>query len=323
MNIDGHKLHLHPQRVTDWLKGERIAPLYVEISPTNACNHNCSFCGLDFAREGKRHTLDMDRVELALDLQSTGVKSVMIGGEGEPCLAEGTNRFAKQAAGMGIDVALTTNGTKFDPECLKYLKWVKFSINAGTRETYAKVHGRDDFRRVMDNLGHAVNYQCANELGCSIGVQLVALPDNVLEISHFAEVLQGKGVDYFVVKQYSQHPQSINQGKPVEALIKHRDIGGMPVIQREPPPPRTYSKCLAEAFWSYIDSQGNVWGCSCFQGDERFLYGNIYERSFKEIWENRVFPDVDVSKCRIGCRMDACNRYLHELTHPDGHVNFI
>jgi len=46
--FDSHKLMLHPGRVAAWLEGNRIAPIYIEISPSGACNQKCRFCALDF-----------------------------------------------------------------------------------------------------------------------------------------------------------------------------------------------------------------------------------------------------------------------------------
>ena len=94
---------------------------------------------------------------------------------------------------------------------------------------------------------------------------------------------------------------------------------------------RSYDHCLALPFWSYIDASGNVWGCSVYLGDDRFKYGNIYEETFKDIWESKVRQDslswveekLDVSRCRVNCRMDEINRYLGELKNPSNHVNFI
>ena len=94
---------------------------------------------------------------------------------------------------------------------------------------------------------------------------------------------------------------------------------------------KNYDRCLALPFWSYLDSGGNVWGCSAYLGDERFLYGNIYENSFKEIWEGEkrrcslgwVEKELDIKQCRVNCRMDEINKYLWELKHPPEHANFI
>jgi radical SAM protein with 4Fe4S-binding SPASM domain len=94
---------------------------------------------------------------------------------------------------------------------------------------------------------------------------------------------------------------------------------------------RGYGRCLALPFWSYIDAGGGVWGCSSYLGDERFLYGNIHEETFERIWEGErrreslafVASALDPDGCRMNCRMDEINLYLWQLTHPDGHANFI
>lgn len=47
-DIDSHKLMYHPHTVSQWLDGVNVYPIYVEVSPSGACNHRCSFCALDF-----------------------------------------------------------------------------------------------------------------------------------------------------------------------------------------------------------------------------------------------------------------------------------
>ena len=94
---------------------------------------------------------------------------------------------------------------------------------------------------------------------------------------------------------------------------------------------RGYQRCLALPFWSYIDAGGNVWACSAYLGNERFRYGSIYEKGFEEIWKGKqrqqflqwATDELDVSDCRVNCRMDKINNYLWELKHPPEHVNFI
>ncbi len=94
---------------------------------------------------------------------------------------------------------------------------------------------------------------------------------------------------------------------------------------------RNYQHCYALPFWAYIDANGNIWGCSAYLGDKRFICGNIYENTFKEIWEGNkrkkilkmAQNELDTKNCRVNCRMDEINRYLWELKCPPEHVNFI
>ena len=42
--LDSHKLDFHYERVDQWLSGEKIAPVSVDMALTRACGAMCSFC---------------------------------------------------------------------------------------------------------------------------------------------------------------------------------------------------------------------------------------------------------------------------------------
>ena len=334
--------------------------LTMDVDVGNVCGLNCPHCfrrddRVDMVCNPLTHEEIVDYVKEAKEL---GLKQIKILGRGEPFQNPRFLEFLEEMTALGMGVAVFTKGHVLGSDELaeRYnghrgittakqlvdrLKELNVSILLGfnsfdhsIQEEYVGVNEYPktallrsyvQFRdRALINLVNAGFNEYVEGQATRLAFSFAPFkPENMDEVDELTLQLEPRAVDYLVVKQYSQHPQSINQGEPVKPLIAYRDWGNLKVIQREPPPPRTYDKCLAEAFWSYISSDGSVWGCSCYQGDERFLYGNIYERSFKDIWENRCFPDVDVSKCRIGCRGDQMNRYLHELTHPDGHRNFI
>lgn len=214
LRMDSHKLIFHPQRLSDWLDGQDIYPLTVEISPSGACNHRCIFCGLDYLGYQPRW-LDKDLIIACLEqMQTKGVKAVVMAGEGEPLLNPATPAIINHARQIGLDVGMSTNGVLFTraiaQECLPSLSWIRFSVNASNEEMYKKVHwGRDgDFARVLHNLAEAVAIKRGQGLSTTIGVQLVLLSENHENLLEFAAQLKTIGVDYFSIKPYSQHPQS-------------------------------------------------------------------------------------------------------------------
>jgi len=84
--IDSHKLIYHVNRVNDWIEGKNIYPIYMEVSPSGACNYRCVYCGLDFM-EYKPRYLDTDIFKMRIsELGTLGLKSIMYAGEGEPFL---------------------------------------------------------------------------------------------------------------------------------------------------------------------------------------------------------------------------------------------
>jgi len=352
--IDKHKLMYHVDRVSDWLKGRLVYPIYMEISPSGACNHRCSFCGLDYM-EYQHRFLRTDKIKETLtELGRLGLKSVMYSGEGEPLLHKDLGDIIQHTRQAGIEVAITTNGVLLSQtlteKILPNTEWIKISISGATPETYAQIHrtNEEDFNRVINNMKNAARLRTANGYKCVLGMQLLLLPENKEEATKLAKLAKDIGMDYLVIKPYSQHPLSKTQiYKDItytdyqylaEELAGYNSkqfnvIFRLRTMEKWDQQEHDYEGCLALPFWSYVDAGGNVWGCSVYMSSTTttFLYGNIYESSFKEIWHGekrkeslrRVEQDLDVNKCRVNCRMDKVNRYLHGFKTPPPHVNFI
>ena len=51
--LDGTKLAWHLERVEQWQKGERIAPVTIDMALTRACNYSCGFCYAMFQENGR------------------------------------------------------------------------------------------------------------------------------------------------------------------------------------------------------------------------------------------------------------------------------
>ena len=275
--------------------------------------------------------------EIISELGKLGIKSIMFGGEGEPFLNDDLGKMVVAAFYNDIDVAITTNGVLFtNPyHYLGITKWIKVSVDAGSAKTYAKIHrtSGDDFHSVFKNLEYAVEIKHKEKYECTLGVQSLLLNENKDELINLAKLSQNIGIDYLVIKPYSQHLSSKNklsvnleQIKELAYKLSEFNTNNFKVIFRLNAFNRTkknYQDCFSLPFWAYISTVGDVWNCSAMIGNnDIFNLGNIYHHTFKEIWENH-FNSADIEGCRINCRMDACNEYLWELKHPSGHVNFI
>ena len=359
-SIDSHKLLFHPTSVAKWLEAEDnwsklkiIYPIYVEISPYGGCNHRCTFCALDYMGY-ENIGLEFDTLKNTLtNMAQKGVKSVMFAGEGEPLLFKGLDLIVEHCTKIGIDTSLTTNFVPLNKKnierCVENCSWIKVSLNAGTAKTYAQIHqtNEKDFERVMDNLKYALEYKRKNNLKCTIGVQTLLLPENKDEIELLAQQCKEIGVDYLVVKPYSQHlfsetnkyadidyTQTMHLGKDLE---KFNDdtfhvVFRAHTMQKYVVKKQSYKQCHSTAFfWGYIAADGKVFGCSAYLGEDKFCYGNIYDNTFEEIWESDkrkksyeyVKNELDIKNCRVNCRMDEVNGYLWRLKHPNEHDNFI
>lgn len=349
IRMDSHKLIYHPEVVARWKKGENIYPIEMEVGLTNACNHRCIFCAVDYTGYQptmlKKGVLLPNLKEVALK----GLKSIIYAGEGEPLINKDAVEIINQTKNYGIDVAMSTNGVLFtkevSKECLKSLTWIRFSTSAIREDTYNKVQrGKaGDLQKVLINMGEAVKVKYDLKLKTTIGVQLLLLPENQGEIVEMANELKKIGVDYFTVKPYSQHPQSGNiiEVNYQELLSLENELKGIATedfniyfrahAMKKLVCKRGYKHCYALPFMVYMDAGGNLWPCIVFMGKEELSYGNINEESFVKIWEGdrrkkiiEYFDHMDLEKkCRELCRLDEMNKYLNDLIYPGEHVNFI
>lgn len=349
-NIDSHKLMYHVERVASWLKGDLVYPIYMEISPAGACNHRCVFCSMDFMGYKNRfidETVLKDRIT---EFGQLGVKSIMYAGEGEPFLHRHLPQLIAHTHENKIDVAITSNGVLMTPvisdQILEHVEWIKISCNAGTPESYARIHGtrEDDFKKVLLNIEYAVNRREQQNLKTTIGLQILLIPENSGEIEHLAQNAKDIGADYLVVKPYNHHSKNAHKYnikykdyEPIATALETFNSDDFQVVFRAnamrkwDSKQRDYSKCNALPFWAYIDAAGNVWGCLAHLLEEEFLYGSIMTHSFQQIWESEkkkkmldhLGTCLDIKSCKMNCRMDEVNRYLNNLIHPPDHVNFI
>jgi len=359
-SIDSHKLLYHPVEVSkwyetkgDWEKQKEIYPIYLEITPIGSCNHRCTFCSVDYI--GYKSIKQDEKIlgDRIREMASLGVKSIMFAGEGEPTLYKPLPNILDICSEVGIDTSLTTNAVAINETTVKnYVKnckWIKVSINAGDRDTYASVHQTkpEDFDKVVDNLSAAVKIKKENNYSCTIGAQMLLLPENMQSAILLAKKMSQIGVDYLVIKPYTQSLYGTSRKyegltyksmMSLEEELKKYETDEFKVVFRANTMKKLeelkqpYEKCYATPFfWGYIMADGSVYSCSAFLGNDNFNLGNINTQTFKEIWQgdkrkqniNYVKNDLDISTCRKNCRMDEVNRYLWALKHPNAHVNFI
>lgn len=350
-NIDSHKLNFHPLAVGRWMEGELIYPVSLEISPSGTCNHHCAFCSQDYLGYQKRF-LDKDVIiKTLLEMHEHGTKSVVYAGEGEPLLHPDIPVIVQKTKAVGVDVAMSTNAVLLKEEIgekiLPYLTWIRISLNGFDENIYKKVHGsaKGDFDRVLRNLESTVKTKKRLGLDVTIGIQYVLYDENydLDGIIELVKTLRKIGVDYFSVKPFSKHPLSDKRIKPFDYRNTDTLRESLEAYQTETfsvlvrtnaiqhiLSEKKYNRCLGLPFWSYIDSNSDVWPCLSYIGVKGNDLGNISQQTYAQILASEKYQstlkrlqNIDTTNCRKPCRLEAINEYLYNLKKGSEHQNFI
>lgn len=352
-SLDSHKLYYHLDRVCEFKNRGDCAPIYMEVSPCGSCNHRCVFCAYDYIAYPNRKLNEEKFYEFTRDIAKAGLKSMLFAGEGEPLLHHKICELVAYAKSCSIDCAMFSNGALLSPKIaeklLPNLTFLRFSFNGGNNETYARIHTShkksSDFNKVVENIKFACEFRKKNNLKVDLGSQFVLLKENVNSLLQAIETMKNCGVDYISIKPFVlQNSAQGYRGEvfsqdELDELIKsasHYQSPEFSVIFRknafENYGCRNYSHCYGCSFITTLNSAGDLASCLPYWDNKNFVYGNINEQSFDDIWNSPKRKQIkefleqklDARICPPNCRPNAINEFLNEIINPNvKHVNFI
>lgn len=355
LQLDGNKLTSHLDEVEQWMEDQwSVNPVFVAFSPSSMCNHKCTFCVYHY-KEFKPIYFPRERyLSLVDEWSNLGIKSIFFAGDGEPLMNKDCIEMIEYTKQNKIDVAMNTNArlineTKAE-SLAKNLSWIRISLNAGTPTNYKNIHrtSENDFFKVLENLKLLVKYKRKYQEenpDFVIGVQCLLLQENFHEIRDLAGQLKEIGVDYLAVKPFLKHPLITfdselkeNKDDVLKELAKAESLNSdnFKFVLREnnfkeSSGKREYKRCLSGPFMLELDAKGNLYTCGPYIENEDHCYGNILNKSFKEVWDSErrkevtknIQENLDVKNCMPYCRPDSVNKFLWEIKNPPMHVNFI
>ena len=358
--LDGHKLIYHIERILKWQKGERVAPVTIDMGLTKFCNTACIYCiGVTQGGFTKGQMIEPDALMRFIeDCGRLDVKGIAFIGDGEPTLNPAMYDAVVLAKKIGIDIGIGTNGLKIDmnraEDILRDATYVRINLSAGSREGFAKIHqsSPDNFDMLLEKIKTMVKIRKKNDYKCTIGIQMVLIPENFNEIMKLAKLGANLGVDYLQIKQCSDteyHELGISP-KDYERVqdvlkeaekqstgnylvkVKWNKINIMDETEVYRGGFRKYDICYGTPLLGQISGNGKVYPCGPFFEKKRFLVGDINRDSYYDIvksdryWnvQQDIVNNVDVHcDCTIGCRQDYINKFLWDLKNPPEHINFI
>jgi MoaA/NifB/PqqE/SkfB family radical SAM enzyme len=146
-------------------------PDAIKIELTSYCNLKCSYCASQFKLRPQGEIDELFLKEILKQGKTVGVKEIGMFLLGESFLVKKLPeyiRYAKEEAGIEY-VFLTTNGTlctqdRLAPVIDAGLDSLKFSVNAGSPERYAEMHGVDCFDMVVANIKNMREYMDKHNL---------------------------------------------------------------------------------------------------------------------------------------------------------------
>tara|TARA_Y100001938_G_scaffold8794_2_gene10740 strand:- start:9605 stop:10777 length:1173 start_codon:yes stop_codon:yes gene_type:complete len=316
------KVLANADRAVEFIRTGNTPPVLVEVDPSNACNHACSFCLSSYIHFDKyKGTETFSRAQmqrdilmnLCKDFVDMGVRAINWTGGGEPTVNKHLKEAIEYCGSNGLQMGMFTNGTLLDKHDLfntlvDNMTWVRISIDSGTKETYdgvRKPKGDANWDKMVSNLSKLIEVNKSKGNKIDIGVGYVVSPDTYKEIVNFAEFFKDFDVTYcqykpeIIIREKGGEQRDIEfwRGDVQPLLDKAASILGdkfevngyklEDLAEDREKFGRDYKKCLGSQISPCVGADGYVYVCTNHRGWKQYSYGCLYDdKSFKEIWND-------------------------------------
>lgn len=310
-----------------------------------------------YIRNIQKVDADRDRTHSVMDeLITMGTRQILFTGVGEPFLHKDAVEFMARAKHAGLTCIVNTNGTLLDRVMIDELIKMNFdelriTLMAGSRDMYVKTHptvSGETFDRLKANLLYLAERKA--ELGTR--KPAVNLPYIVVSANHdglfdFAEFANHVRADRLTFRAFDDCHDSGLAGiapTPEQAASVAKQLIGIKAYLDSMRISHNISYFL-KFFREQLDTtglynmipcymgwlsarinltNGNVYPCcKCYEP-----LGNVYEKSFREIWKGQTYrkfrrygAQINRRKTVLGCQCNRCSNHIpnlrvYRMLHP-------
>lgn len=348
--LDGTKVGWWHDRVEAWKRGEKIAPVTMDVAWSRKCNAACSFCYATLQASAGGEITERNALEFLEDAAEIGVKGVSLISDGESTVVPFYERSIEYAASLGLQVGVGSNGVRLKRKVLErilpHLSYLRFNFSAGEMARYKEIMGlkERDYWQVIQNVRDAMEIKRRDGLDVTVNMQMVTMPEFHDQILPLARLAKDIRPDYLIYKHCADdvnHTLGVDYTKYdalTEDFREAETMGddGFRVVVKwsriQDEGKRTYSKCFGPPFIMQMSGNGLIAPCGFLFNEKykAFHIGNITQERFRDIFHSPRYDEVmgylasdyfnPQERCGPNCLQHNTNTWL--FNHVNGHAPF-
>lgn len=348
--LDGTKVGWWRDRVEAWERGEKIAPVTMDVAWTRKCNAACTFCYAQMQASDGGVITEKHALEFLDDAAEIGVKGISLISDGESTVVPFYERSIRHAAQLGIKVGVGTNGVRLKRRVLEnilpHLSYLRFNFSAGDMERYKQIMGlkERDYHQVIQNVKDAMDIKRRDKLDVTVNMQMVTMPEFHDQILPLAKLAKEIRPDYLIYKHcadnvdgtlgvdYTKYDALHDDFLIAEAMADDDFRVVVKWSRLEDEGKRNYSRCFGPPFITQMSGNGLIAPCGFLFNEKykAFHIGNITQQRFRDIFASDRYWEVmrylaseffnPQNRCGPNCLQTNTNEWLFK--YKNGEVSF-
>lgn len=312
LELDGTKVMWWGDRIEKWRRGEKFAPVTMDVAWTRQCNAACSFCYAQMQANDEGQITKEQAFQFLEDAAEIGVKGVSLISDGESTVVPWYEESIEKGASVGLKIGVGTNGVRLKRKVLErilpHLSYLRFNFSAGDMARYKEIMGlkERDYYQVIQNVRDAMEIVRRDNLPVTVNMQMVTMPefhDQILPLAQLAKELRphyliykhcADNVDGFLGVDYRKYDACFERFKEAEAM---NDDGFRVVVKWSrlaDEGKRDYQRCFGPPFILQMSGSGLIAPCGFLFNSryQKFHIGNITRQRFRDIYQSDRYWEV-------------------------------
>lgn len=314
------KVLAHSDKIKRIIDGQIPNPVEWIIYAANVCGYKCPHCIMAQEQIDHRAVLSQKAMDkIPHDAMKYGIKTVIFSGGGDPMLNPWTLKTARKLKDFGIRVGINNQGYNLkDPTPFDF---VRYSVDAATKETYFNIHRFDGWDVINENIGKLADLRSkGNKI--EMGLAFLITPINFGETYKFCVWASQYEPDFIHIRPAYLDADYINLKYPGGGYkMKNEIIPSMKEMALKIESefkncffkidnfkgfwtPKLYKKCLANPLMAVTSGDGAFLICQDrgIMNSENYLrFGDYNNQTFEEIWwsddHRKVMNSIDLENC--------------------------
>lgn len=347
LELDGTKVMWYADRIAAWRRGERIAPITMDVSWTRKCQASCNFCYATLqSSEGSVITKEI-AFQFLEDAAEMGVKGVSLISDGESTMVPFFAESVEYGAKLGLQMGTSSNGIALTrpvlEKVLPHLAYLRFNFSGGEKHRWAQIMGLKQalYDKVIENIKTSMEIKRRDNLGCTVNMQLVSMPQDADQLLPFAKLCAAIRPTYGIIKHcadsregelgvdYSGYAGLFDVLKECEALSDDDFRMAVKWSRLENEGKRSYQRCYGPNFILQMSGNGLIAPCGQLFNEKykKMHIGNVCETRWRDIWLSDRYLEVmnwlasdywdSQTMCGPNCLQHNSNIYLDRLVKGD------
>jgi len=284
-------------------------PREITLDINNRCNHKCYFCANPKIREYDALDLQL-AFKLMKEAKENGSTDLALQATGEPFMDKRLPEFIKEGKKLKYDyIYINTNGALADAKRAKPVidagcDSIKFSINAHNREDFKKVHGYDDFEKVIENLKWIFKYR--NENNIKMGIYVSTVKNSKTDfVAEDIEKIINENCDRFDFREISNQGGGMMELKNSEDIKEGNVLGSLKQGD-------VMSRCVYPFNRIVVNPHGFVVACTA-DFHKQLEIGDTTKNSLIDIWNGKEFKYLRNKHLNNELEGIYCNKCINNI----------